>query len=306
MATSGPPSLAVLDLAVAGQAAAEVARAAEDHLLARRAEPPAMRTACAEALAAAGGPEAANTTAGACALAIAAAVERHGAAFPPGAEPAYHDRHHQAEATLVMGWLTGHARRQGLIGAEEARLAVAAMAGHDLLHDGSAGAARGALERISAEASARIAEEAGLPPPEVAALRRIILATTWPWEEADAPDLLCRMAREADLFGSAMPRLGPVLARRLARELAEAGQPDAAAVASHAARVSLLRLLPPPTAAARAFGMEAVREAQLAAYSAVARRLGLRPASAEAGAGALDAMDEADALALLAHAGHAP
>lgn len=303
MATSVVPSHEVLDLAIAGAAAGVVAVAAEEHLLARRAGPAGVVATCAEALQAAAGRDAAGTAAGACALAIAAAVERHGAAFGPGAEPAYHDRHHQAEATLAMGWLAGLARRQGLISAAEARIAVAAMAGHDLLHDGSAGGVRGALERISVEASAGIAGEAGMPPGEIATLRRVILATTWPWEEADAPDLLCRMAREADLFGSVMPRLGPMLARRLAREMAAAGQQDAAAVASHAARLSLLRLLPPPTAAARAFGMEAVRQAQLAAYAVVARRLGLRPASEDAGAAALDTLDEADAAALLAHAG---
>lgn len=303
MASSAAPSLGVLNLAMAGAAADLVAAAAEDHLLARRAGPPAVVAACAEALHLAADADAAATAAGACALAIAAAVERHGAAFPPGAEPAYHDRHHQAEATLAMGWLAGHARRQGLIGADEARLAVAAMAGHDLLHDGSAGGSRGALERISAEASARIARQAGLTAGQTATLRRVILATTWPWEDADAPDLLCHMAREADLFGSVMPRLGPMLARRLARELAVAGQQDAAAVATHAARLSLLRLLPPPSPAARAFGLEAMRQAQIAAYAAVACRLGLRPASADAGAAALDTMDEADAAALFAHAG---
>ncbi|MFN7001757.1 MAG: hypothetical protein ACK4ST_17295, partial [Elioraea tepidiphila] len=34
----------------------------------------------------------------ASALAIARAVERHGAGFPPGKEPPYHDHHPQAEA----------------------------------------------------------------------------------------------------------------------------------------------------------------------------------------------------------------
>lgn len=301
MATPAVPSLAVLDLAFGGLAARDVAMAAERHLLARRATAPDTPAACAEALTAAAGPPG-GTAAERCAIAIAEAVERHGAAFATGMEPAYHDRHHQAEAVLAMGWLAGVARRRGLIGAHEARLGVAAMAGHDLLHDGSAGGARGVLEQRSADVSAEIAAAAGLDAEDIATIRHVIRATTWPWEDAEAPDLLCRLAREADLFGSAMPRLGPMLARRLVRELAAAGQQDAASVASHMARLGLLRLLAPATPPAEAIGLEATRARQVAAYGAVARALGVAPPTADAGAAALDAMDEADAAALLAHA----
>jgi hypothetical protein len=243
----------------------------------------------------------AASPAGRVALELARMVERHGASFPPGGEPAYHDRHHQAEAILAMGWLAGAARRLGRMDAGEAALVIAAMAGHDLLHDGSAGGPRGVLEQRSAEAADKIAAELGLTPEERERIRRIIIATTWPWEEADAPDLACRLAREADLFASSLPGLGLPLARRLARELAAAGQQEAGAVATHAARLALLRLMPPATEAAKALGLDAIRVEQIDAYGAVARRLGLR--SDEEAAAALDTLDEADAVGLLAHAG---
>jgi hypothetical protein len=240
------------------------------------------------------------------ARALAAAVDRHGAGFPPGREPAYHDRHHQAEATRAMGWLAGAAHRMGLLDAEQAALAVAAMIAHDLLHDGQVHAERGLLERRSAEAAAAIAAAEGLTPAQVATLRRIVLATTWPWQDGEAPDLACHLAREADLFGSSLPVLGPRLGRLLVQELAAAGQPSPEGIASHAARVALLRLLPPASAPARALGLEAQRTAQIAAYAGVAQRLGIDPPAPEAGAAALDAMDHGDAEALLAWGGPAP
>ncbi|MBR0658903.1 hypothetical protein [Neoroseomonas oryzicola] len=296
----------VLTLALrAGPPGAALANA-ERRLLARRAGPPDVAAAIREALAAATGTDDAEDPAAATALAIAEAVERHGAAFPAGAEPAYHDRHHQAEATIAMGWLAGAARRLGLLGAEEAAVAVAAMAAHDLLHDGKVHAERGLLERRSADTAAAIAERCGMDPADVAEMRRIILATTWPWEDGEAPDLACRLAREADLFGSSLPALGPQLGRLLAVELAMAGQPAPEDVASHAARLALLRMQPPPTPPARCLGLDAVRAAQVAAYGEAARRLGIDPPTPEAGAAALDGMDLADAEALLAWSRAAP
>jgi hypothetical protein len=289
----------VIEIAIDDRSPRAALDAAEAWFNARRSGPAEVIEVTREALAQAGA-----TTEGAAArtaLAVAGLVERHGASFPPGGEPAYHDRHHQAEAVLAMGWLAGAARRLGLIDADEAALAIAAMAGHDLLHDGSVGGPRGGLERRSAEATDAIAAAEGVSAPGRARIGRIIIATTWPWEETEAPDLTCRLAREADLFASSLPGLGLPLARRLARELAAAGQPDADAVATHAARLALLRLMPPATEPARALGLDVVRTAQIGAYEDIARRLGLQ--SGEEAAAALDAMDEADASALLAHAG---
>ncbi|MBR0678917.1 hypothetical protein GXW74_00310 [Roseomonas eburnea] len=306
MAAPAETSNDVLDRAFREPAPLAALTAAEQVLIARRAGPPRMRAAVAEALAEATGRPPAPSPLTRAAFAIADAVERHGAAFAPGTEPAYHDRHHQAEAAIAMGWLAGAARRLGLIDTEEAELAVAAMAAHDLLHDGRVYTERGALERRSAEVAAAIAAQHGVPPEAIAELRRIILATTWPWAEEEAPDLLCRLAREADLFGSSLPNLGLRLSRLLALELEAAGQPAAETVAGHVARLALLRLMPPPSPPAQALGLGAARAAQIATYREAAARLGLAPATPEAGAAALDTMDPADAEALLAWAGAAP
>lgn len=296
-----PPGIAprVIDIAIDERSPARALAVAEAWFLACRAAPPDVVAATREALAQAGIES--GDMAARAALEVAALVERHGASFPPGGEPAYHDRHHQAEAVLSMGWLAGAARRLGLMGADEAALAVAAMIGHDLLHDGSAGGPRGTLEQRSAAATDRIAALAGVSIEGRRQIGRIIMATTWPWEVAEAPDLACRLAREADLFASSLPGMGLPLARRLARELAAAGQPDAEAVATHAARLALLGLMPDASEPANALGLDAARAAQIGAYGAVARRLGLR--SAEEAAAALDSLDEGDATALLAHAG---
>ena len=244
-------------------------------MLARRGGPADVPAAVTQALADATGGAPVPGALTRSALAIAEAVERHGAGFKAGMEPAYHDRHHQAEAALAMGWLAGAARRLGLLSADEAALAVTAMVAHDLLHDGQVHAERGLLERRSADAAAAIAAAQGLPAADVATMRRVVLSTTWPWVDEEATDLACLLAREADLFGSSLPVLGPLLSRLLAQELAAAGQPAAEGVATHAARVALLRLMPPASAPARALGLDAERAAQLAAYAGVARRLGL-------------------------------
>lgn len=302
MATSAVPSLAILDLAAARRPGRDILAAAQCVLSRRREAPADLAATCEQALRDATGAAAGDMPEARAARAIAAAVERHGASFPLGCEPAYHDRHHQAETMLAMGWLAGLARRLGLLDAREAALSVAAMAGHDLLHDGSVGGPRGALEQRSADVAAAIAEAEGLDQRGIATIRRIITATTWPWEEAEAPDLPCRLAREADLFGSAMPELGPRLARQLVQELAAAGQEDAGSVATHAARLALLRTLPAPSPPAALLGLAAARADQLAAYCAVARSLNLEQPSADAAAAVLDVLDPADAEALLAAA----
>lgn len=306
MAALGEIGVDVLDLALrAGRPRAAMAEA-ERFLLARRMGPPDMPAAVALAVRHAVGDAATKPAILRSAAAIAEAVERHGAAFRPGDEPAYHDRHHQAEAAVAMGWLMGAAKCLGMLTPDQRALAVAAMAAHDLLHDGRASHERGTLERQSADAAAAIGSAQGLAQDDIITLRRIVLATTWPWEDAEAPDLSCRMAREADLFASSLPVLGPRLSRLLARELIMAGQPATEGVASHAARVALLRLLPPPTAPAEALGLGQVRDTQLQAYEGAARRLGLPGGKAEDAAAALDAMDSGDADAVLAWGGAVP
>ncbi len=303
MAASAETSIEVLDLALRPGSSLAAMRKAEQLLIARREGPPDVPAAVALALRCATGGAPVPTPIRRTAGSIADAVEHHGAGFPLGAEPAYHDRHHQAEAALAMGWLAGMALRLGLLTPDEAALAVAAMAAHDLHHDGLVHAERGLLERRSADAATAIAAAEGLGADDSATLRRIVMATTWPWADDEAPDLAGRLAREADLFGSGLPVLGPRLGRLLARELAMADQAAPGAVATHAARVALLQLMPPASEPAEWLGLDRIRALQLRAYRAVARRLGLPEASADAAATALDAMAPGEAAALLAAAG---
>lgn len=241
----------------------------------------ALATACQGAA-----PDGLRRTAGG----LADAVVRHGATFAPGTEPAYHDRQHQAEATLAAAALAHEARRAGLIGDSEAALLVAAAIGHDLLHDGSIAGPPGRLERISADAAGRIAATAGLAPDLVQELRRLILATE-PSARPAADDLAARLLREADLMGSLMPRLGWHLSARLAAERAKAGAADTPAVDSFRGRLRLLRGAGAETLPARALGIERVRRDQIAAFAAAA---GTR--TPEDGAARLDAATRQTAM----------
>jgi hypothetical protein len=255
---------------------------AEARLLARRAAAPDLLGAAAEALRDACG-AAAPPGIIAAAERIAMAVEAHGASFPPGAEPAYHDRHHQAEATLAMGWLAAEARAAGLIDAPAAALCVLAMLGHDLLHDGDARAAPGSLEARSAEAALALLPD--LPAAHRAEIRRLILLTDLHAAAPRTDDAAGRLVREADLFGSLTPCLGWRLSHALALEETRSGQPDAARIATYAGRLTLLRSLPEPTPASAVLGLHAACTVQ---HGALARATGAP--TAEAGAAALDRM----------------
>ncbi|WP_368416531.1 hypothetical protein [Falsiroseomonas sp.] len=260
------------------------ARAAEAQLLARRAAAPDTEGAVLAALAAACGRVVPDDLA-AAGRAIAAAAQAHGESFASGAEPAYHDRHHQAEATLCAGWLSAAARRPGLLQPREAGLLVLAMAGHDLLHEGSAGDPPGALEQRSATATQRLA--ASLPEAERAEIARLILATA---QGATPSDLTARMAREADLFGSLTPTLGWRLSHALAEERRAAGVPGADAIATHGGRLALLGVLPAMTPPAVELGLDAIRQIQREAL-----RLAGGASSAAEGAARLDAMPAEEA-----------
>ena len=246
-----PPSLATL-------------AALEQTLLARRQGPPDLAGAVREALAQLHGAAVPSEFA-AAGQAIAEAVERHGASFPPGAGPAYHDRYHQAEAILAAGWLGAAALDAGLMCRHAATLLVLAMAGHDLLHDGTRGEAAGALERRSALHTDALT--AFLPAPDRAEITRLIMATI---PEAVVKDLPARLAREADLFASfasLTPGLGWRLSHALAAEMMAAGLPGAAAIACHGGRLALLKRLPDLTPPAQALGLAAACAVQLAALA---------------------------------------
>jgi hypothetical protein len=295
---------------IPGGRPAEAMRVAERRLLQRRRLAPDVTGALREAIAAACGEVAPGHPPLRAALAIAGEVDRFGAGFPPGEEPRYHDRHHQAEATLAMGWLCGLARREGLLDAEGALLGIAAMAAHDLHHPGRVPARPGALEDASAAAAAAIAAAEGASAAWCDRLARIVRATTMPQPaDTEAQPVLHRLAHEADVFGSAMPELGRRLSRLMAEELARAGEPAAEVPATHAGRLAFLSAIPPATPAAAALGLAVAIAWQQEAYARCAPALGAGRTS-RAGATALDALPagEAEAIyqAALATAGPLP
>lgn len=135
--------------AIPDGSAAEALAACERILLARRERAADVAGALEAALVAALGAPPTASPGVAAARALARAVDRHGQAFAPRAEPAYHDRHHQAEATLAMGRLCGLARRHAMLDAENVLIGVAGMVAHDLGHPGDRGDPPAALWRRS-------------------------------------------------------------------------------------------------------------------------------------------------------------
>ncbi len=263
----------------------------EARFLARRAGPPDAAAAAAAAMRCALGPSTAEPALAPllrAAVALGQAVEDHGAGFPPGREPAYHDRHHQAEAALAMGWLAAAAREAGLISAAEAGVGTLAMIGHDLLHDGSEAGPAGRLERQSADAAAALALAEGVRAEAIATLRRLIEGTEF--ARPAGPGILLALAREADVLGSLCPRLGWRLGEALAAERRADGDAHADRVASFSGRLGFLSVLPPPTAIGRALGLAEARAAQVAAFTRAAADAGVGATTPAAAAAALDAL----------------
>jgi hypothetical protein len=203
------------------------------------------------------------------ALAVADAVERHGRGFAPGAEPAYHDRHHQAEAVLAMAALVRAARGASLLDPREAPLLLLAIAGHDLFHDGSVAGPAGRLEAASAAATAGLAASAGVDPAGIDEVRRLIAATEPSFRPA-ADDLPARLVREADVMGSLMPQLGWQLSRALAAERAAAGADDRPTVDSFEGRLRWLRGVAAESLPAVSLGAARNRRDQIAAFALAA------------------------------------
>ena len=228
------------------------------------------------------------------AAAIADAVVAHAVSFAPAPEPPYHDQYHQAEATFAMGLLCTAARDLVLIDATEAAAGVLAMAGHDLLHDGSPAPA-GVLEAISAKRACALAAAAGMDYAHVAIIRRVILATATDLvPEAPCDDLLSRLAQEADLFASLTPNLGWRLGQALAREWRSADYAPAWRPDTFAGRLHLLRTLRPMTKAGQQLGLAAAVADQTAAFAL------LGDGDADRGAALLDTLPPGVACARFA------
>lgn len=246
----------------------------------------------------------------------AAAMDAAAAATP---EPAYHNRHHAAEATLAMGLLCRHAVAQGCIPARHAAIGIAAMAGHDMGHDGSQ-TRGGVLERRSRDAAAALAAAAGVLPADLVLLGDVILGTDPdqvagnaarhagrlpPGPLGPAQDALRVLANEADVCASLLPALGPRLGLLLAQEWG-ASTPAGLLARTAIGRLAFLRGYPCPnqptmSGPARALGLDAARHRSIAAYAAAGPPSGAA-ATPEAGADALDRMPRDAAAAAYAAA----
>lgn len=261
-------------------------------MMLRRMQPADMRDAVSKALAEVLHGEPPSDQVMAAGQAIADAVAAHAASFAPASEPAYHDQHHQAEATIAMGWLCATAYRLGLLAPEAAVTGILAMAGHDLQHDGSI-PLPGELEAHSADVTVALATRAGLDAAALATIRRVILATdpARPPDERGHDDLLCQLAREADLFGSLAPELGWQLSRALAREEYAARQHADPSREGFTGRLRLLRMLRPASPPARELGLDDAIADQIAALAAFGG------GDADRGAAELDARPGAQARA---------
>nr|WP_283949505.1 hypothetical protein [Limobrevibacterium gyesilva] len=270
-----------------------------------RQVPPDLPGAVAAALAAAVGPDPAPDLPALrdFALMLAHAIDANCMGM---AELPYHNRHHVAEVVRAMGALCGQARADGALDPALAVLGVVAMVGHDWGHDGTPGG-DGRLEK---GAAARVLAAGPLSPLARQVVEAVILRTNPALvpENArrvagDLPpgplgaqvDLLCRLANEADVFASLLPRLGWQQAEALAHEWR--GTPNGETVATFAARLSLLRTYARFSPAATRMGLASLCRRQVDAFAAVARRLGSGDCPNE-GAAALDNMPRNLALTI--------
>jgi hypothetical protein len=203
--------------------------------------------------------------------AIAAALDREARALP---EPAYHNRHHMAEAVHAMALLCRTACDQRWLRPSLAELGVLAMIGHDLGHDGSL-PSPGVLEARAAQSVEALAHR--LPAAQRRTLTRIILATdpaTVPANLARARDpaatgldRLIALANEADVLASLLPDLGLTLSERLAEEWRPHDPGRADAACSFSGRRSFLTIYAAPSEAACQLGLQACIARQLQAIT---------------------------------------
>jgi hypothetical protein len=222
----------------------------------------------------------------------------------------YHNAHHFAETTLVMGWMCRLALNDGKLHPRNAALGVIAMVGHDYLHDG-APPDGGRLEALAADASLKVLHEGGrgLSDPDAAVVRAVILGTdpTLVKENAaraagKAPtgplgedvDLLIALANEADVFASFLPDMGPRQSLLLAREWSAGGHLRSMGVMGFANRLAFLRTYDRLTPMSRRMGVAELRARQFAAFTCGGGLLDLG-GTPEEGAAALDALEPEEA-----------
>ncbi len=152
-----------------------------------------------------------------------------------GAEPAYHNRLHMADALVCMTYLLLALRQLQLTSTRSARyeaLMLVTMAGHDFLHPGGRNAYPGQLENLSIQALAPVLAASKVLPADRALMRACILATDPECVPAqhraaasrrfDLTDPVWQsvLAQEADIMASALSQTQGDLTQALSREWA--------------------------------------------------------------------------------------
>lgn len=200
-----------------------------------------------------------------------------------GRELPYHNRTHIHDVLLGWSLLSG----TGTTGLEaDARLLVmAAMIGHDLLHDGTSNQHPYQLEKRAWHDMATLLRQAGIGLGEQRAIMAIVLATdpkSYARLTARAVDSTLhrcfRLAIGSDLFASLLPRTGFAAGSLLAREGRSAGLGEGSdRLATLEGRGGFLRVVPRLGRMFEACGMELLIDHQLKVIGAMPRADRLRP-----------------------------
>lgn len=145
-----------------------------------------------------------------------------------GQELAYHNRRHAADCVLAMAWLLAGSTG---IGERLTLLSIAAMAGHDLGHQGRSNHALGACQEARTARRLDTACAQGLARADRALLARLVRGTDpaqvdanhdrYLADPADARGHVQVLMNEADIAASLSPRWGPPLTRALQLERGE-------------------------------------------------------------------------------------
>lgn len=211
-----------------------------------------------------------------------------------GLEPPYHNRNHIHD--VLLGWSLLSATGETGLDDNARLLVMAAMIGHDLLHDGTLNQHPYQLEKRAWCDMAPLLERAGVNRRKQRAIQAIVLATDpksyvrLATRPVDSTLRRCFMlAIGSDLFASLLPRTGFAAGSLLAREGREAGGAGSERLATLEGRAAFLRNVPRFGRMFAACGMELLIDHQLKVIGALPDAGRLRPWDADWG----DAFGEA-------------
>lgn len=211
-----------------------------------------------------------------------------------GLELPYHNRSHIHD--VLLGWSLLSATGETGLDDNARLLVMAAMIGHDLLHDGTYNQHPYQLEKRAWRDMAPLLEQAGVSRRKQRAIQAIVLATDpksyvrFTTRPIDSTLRRCFMlAIGSDLFASLLPRTGFAAGSLLAREGREAGGAGSERLATLEGRAAFLRNVPRFGRMFAACGLELLIDHQLKVIGALPDADRLRPWDADWG----DAFGEA-------------